>query len=75
MLVSPAVPLGCTYVMLVKVNMAKSAHPQPLLQLPVPAVLVLPEGRFLHRCEAELERRNKVYMTESSYVIEKDQSG
>lgn len=35
--------------MLVEVNMGKAAHSQPLLQLPVSAVLVLPEGRFLHR--------------------------
>lgn len=38
-----------THPVLVEVNMGKTAHSQPLFQLPVPAVLVLPEGRFLHR--------------------------
>ena len=40
-----------THLMLVEVNMGKAAHSQPLFQLPVSAVLVLPEGRFLHRCD------------------------
>lgn len=32
--------------------MGKAAHSQPLLKLPVSAVLVLPERRLLHRCNS-----------------------
>lgn len=34
---------------LVEVNMGEATHAKPLFELPVPAVLILPEGRFLHR--------------------------
>lgn len=50
--------------------MGKAAHTQPLFQLPVSAVLVLPERRFLHCCNqsCKLVDRQKISNTDDSHL-------